>query len=399
MTSYKSFGKVPEGTTQQPTPFELKIEEQKLKDFKDLLRLSPVAKETYETLRDGEEHGGFGVSRGWIEKTKRVWEEEYDWRKEEKHINSFPNFKSNITDDNGDVYNVHFVALFSHKPDAIPIAFFHGWPGSFLEFLPMMDILRTKYTPATLPYHIIVPSLIGFTLSSGPPLNRDWITGDTSRIMHKLLLSLGFGRTGYLAQGGDLGAFVARDLAATYPECKGMHINLMYSTGMSSKYENASLPVTPEEEHGIHRMKDFITTQFSYAYEHGTKPSTISLVLASSPLAHLAWIGEKFLAWSGPSTTPDLNSILTAVTLYWLTDCFPSTIYAYRELMETKFVEKPVGYSYFPYEVAPVPRSWAEQTGNLVWFGKHENGGHFAAVEKPEALWRDVEEFVKVAWK
>lgn len=95
-------------------------------------------------------------------------------RKEEEYINSFPGYKTQIKDDDGGVFDVHFTALFSSNSSAIPIAFFHGWPGSFLEFLPLMDILRKKYTPETLPYHIIVPSLPGFALSSDPPLDRDW---------------------------------------------------------------------------------------------------------------------------------------------------------------------------------------------------------------------------------
>ncbi|CBX99556.1 hypothetical protein IAQ61_005189 [Plenodomus lingam] len=398
MTSQKPFSKVPEGATQQPTPFELHVDEQKLQDMKTLLRLSPVAKETYENLQDDGSHGRFGVSRRWIADAKKVWEEEFDWRKEEEHINSLPNFKTKITDDDGGVFNVHFAALFSSNPKAIPIAFFHGWPGSFLEFIPLMDLVRKKYTPETLPYHIIAPSLPGYALSSDPPLDRDWNTADTSRIMHKMLLSLGFSTSGYLAQGGDIGSFVARELAATYPECKGMHLNFMYMRDITLKASDTDT-LTEQEKHGVQRMTDFRTLNSAYAFEHGTKPSTIGLVLSSSPLAHLAWIGEKFLAWSDPSTTPPLTTILAHVTLYWLTGCYPTSIYTYRETKETKFVQKPVGYSYFPFELAPVPRAWAEKTGNMVFFKAYDKGGHFAALERPEVLWQDVEEFVQVAWK
>ncbi|KAH9870016.1 hypothetical protein J1614_006938 [Plenodomus biglobosus] len=398
MTSQKPFSKVPAGATQQPTPFELHVDEQKLQDFRTLLKLSPVAKETYENLQNEGGHGRLGVSRGWIINAKKVWEEEFDWRKEEEQINSFPNFKTKISDDDGGVFDVHFAALFSANPDAIPLVFFHGWPGSFLEFIPLMDLLRKKYTPETLPYHIIAPSLLGYALSSDPPLDRDWKTADTSRIMHKMLLTLGFGTNGYLVQGGDIGSFISRELAATYPECKGMHLNFMYMRDISSK-SSESDTLTEQEQRGVQRMKDFQQINSAYAMEHGTKPSTIGLVLSSSPLAQLAWIGEKFLAWSDPSTTPSLNTILADVTLYWLTDCYPTSIYFYRESKETKFVDKPVGYSYFPYELAPVPKAWAERTGNMVFFKSHEKGGHFAALETPEVLWQDVEDFVKVAWR
>jgi len=327
----------------------------------------------------------------------------YEWandhrRKEEEHINSFPNFKTNITDDHGRVFDVHFAALFSAKADAIPIAFLHGWPGSFLEFIPLMGLLRKKYTPDTLPYHIIAPSLPGYAFSSGPPLDRDWKVADTSRIMHKLLLTLGFGTNGYLVQGGDIGSFVARELAATYPECKGMHLNFMYMKGIKAQSEPTEV-LTEQEKKGVTRLDEFITLNSAYALEHATKPSTIGIVLASSPIAHLAWIGEKFVAWSDPCTTPSLNTILADITLYWFTGCYPTSIYTYRESNEIKFVDKPVGYSYFPYELAPVPRAWAAKTGQLVFFKNHEKGGHFAALETPETLWDDVEAFVKVAWK
>lgn len=261
-----------------------------------------------------------------------------------------------------------------------------------------MDILRKKYTPETLPYHIIVPSLPGFALSSDPPLEKDWKVADTSRIMHKLLLSLGFGSTGYLVQGGDIGSLVSRNLAATYPECKGMHVNFMFMKNMEANSRPDDI-ISDQEERGIARMKEFMSTGSAYALEHGTKPSTIGLVLASSPIAQLAWIGEKFLAWSDPSTTPLLSTILADVSLYWLTGCYPTSIYTYRELKETLYVDKPTGYSYFPMELAPVPKAWAERTAKLVFFKCHDRGGHFAALEKPEALWADVEEWAKIAWK
>jgi microsomal epoxide hydrolase len=322
----------------------------------------------------------------------------YPRRKEEDHINSFPAFKTSITDDDGKQYSVHFTALFSSKPSAIPIAFYHGWPGSFLEFLPLMSLLREKYTPDTLPYHIIVPSLPGFAISSDPPLDRDWQVADTARIMHKLMLSLGFGATGYLVQGGDIGSLVSRVIAATYAECKGMHLNFMFIAGIMDK-SSPDDDLTQQEKDGVKRLETFMSKGHAYAQMHGTKPSTIGLVLSSSPLAQLAWVGEKFLAWSDPSTIPSLHTIVSDISLYWLTGCFPTSIYTYREMKELLYVNKPVGYSYFPYELAPVPRAWAEKTGRIVSFRSHERGGHFAALERPEALWEDVEEFVGVAWK
>jgi microsomal epoxide hydrolase len=260
-----------------------------------------------------------------------------------------------------------------------------------------MTLLHERYTPESLPYHIIVPSLPGYTLSSDPPLTQDWKVADTARIIHKLLLSLGFGSTGYLAQGGDIGSHVARALAATYAECRGMHLNFMFIAGILDKASPED-EISEQEEKGIERLHKFSSTENAYARMHGTKPSTIGLVLASSPVAQLAWIGEKFLAWSDPATTPSLHTIISDITLYWLTGCFPTSIYTYREVKELLYVDKPIGYSYFPYELAPVPRAWAEKTGKIAFFRSHDKGGHFAALERPEVLLQDVEEFAKLGW-
>ncbi|OSS48545.1 hypothetical protein B5807_07024 [Epicoccum nigrum] len=395
MTSSKTFGIVPASAVQKPTPFELEISEQKLRDFETLLRLSPIANVTYENLRkDGE----FGVTHEWMSETKSYWQQVFDWRKEEDRINALPNFKSQIKDDDGTSFDIHFAGLFSSKPNAIPIAFLHGWPGSFLEFVPLLELLQKKYTPEDLPYHIVIPSLPGFALSSAPPTNKDWTTLDVGRIINKLMVSLGFGTSGYLVQGGDIGALVARVIAARYDECKGMHLNFMLNTGIQDKASDDD-KITEQEKEGLKIMEKFFSKGRAYAHEHGTKPATIGFVMASSPIAQLAWIGEKFLVWSDPRTAPSINTILADITLYWLTDCFPTTIYTYRETKTLDHVSKPSGYSYFPHELCPIPQAWAAKTCDLIFFRSHNKGGHFAALERPETLWADVEEYVKLAWK
>lgn len=201
-----------------------------------------------------------------------------------------PNFKTQIKDDDGSTYDVHFAALFSSKPDAIPIAFLHGWPGSFLEFVPLMELLKEKYTPDDLPYHIIAPSLLGYALSSDPPQDKNWTTIDAARIIQNLMLSLGFGSSGYLVQGGDIGSLVGRVVAARYDECKGMHLNFMLNTGIQDKGSDDDV-ITEQERTGLKRMEKFFTKGRAYAQEHATKPATIGFAMAASPIAQLAWIG------------------------------------------------------------------------------------------------------------
>jgi len=213
--------------------------------------------------------------------------------------------------------------------------------------------------------------------------------------MNKLMVDLGFG-SGYIAQGGDVGSFVSRILAHQYTECKAVHLNML---AVMSPPEDMKLDEV--ELKGIERMQNFRDRGISYALEHGTRPSTIGHVLSSSPLALLAWIGEKFLEWTDDD--PSLDTILESVSLYWFSSAFPRSIYPYRGLFGAAeqpdpYNDKPLGFSYFPLELAPTPKAWIESKGNLVWYRQHEKGGHFAAMERPDALLADVEEFVQQIW-
>jgi microsomal epoxide hydrolase len=139
----------------------------------------------------------------------------------ESRVNNVPNFTLPIKHDGG-IYTIHFMALFSQKPDAIPLLMLHGWPGNFMEFLSIFEILMKKYTPDTLPYHVVVPSLPGYAFSSPPPLDGDFQLQDIAAILHSLMLELGFG-TGFVVQGGDIGSKVSRVMAATYDTVKAAH--------------------------------------------------------------------------------------------------------------------------------------------------------------------------------
>lgn len=223
MSSFEGFDKIPSGAKGKPEPFKLNVSDTELSDFKTLLKLSPVAPETWENKTSTREAGKyFGVTRDWLVNAKQTWLETFDWREHEAYINSFPNFKIPITAGLNEPLSIHFAALFSEKKDATPVIFLHGWPGSHLEFLPMLDLLRTKYTAETLPFHAIVPSLPGYTLSSGPPAGQDFTTMDAARVLNQMMIDLGFG-SGYIAQGGDVGYFLCRQLSVAHDECKAIH--------------------------------------------------------------------------------------------------------------------------------------------------------------------------------
>jgi len=226
--AFKGFGDLP-GTAEASTitNFHIDIPDEDIRRLKQLLNLTHVANANYENSRPV---GGrnLGLRRDWLIEAKHTWENDFDWRRHEAHMNSFPNFKAVIKDDLGD-FSIHFVALFSKKEDAVPLFFFHGWPGNFAEFLHILELLGSRYTPDTLPYHVIVPSLPGYTFSSPPPEDHDFGLTDVARLMDKLAKCLGFGGR-YVVQGGDVGSRVARIMAATYDGCKAIHCK--QSTGL-----------------------------------------------------------------------------------------------------------------------------------------------------------------------
>ncbi|RAH54219.1 epoxide hydrolase [Aspergillus piperis CBS 112811] len=393
------FTKFPSSASISPNPFTVSIPDEQLNDLKTLIRLSKIAPPTYESL---QADGRFGITSEWLTTMREKWLSEFDWRPFEARMNSLPQFTTEI-----EGLTIHFAALFSEREDAVPIALLHGWPGSFVEFYPVLQLFREEYTPETLPFHLIVPSLPGYTFSSGPPLDKDFGLMDIARVVDQLMKDLGFG-SGYIIQGGDIGSFVGRLLGVSFDACKAVHLNLC---AMRAPPEGPSIEsLSAAEKEGVARMEKFMTNGIAYAMEHSTRPSTIGHVLSSSPIALLAWIGEKYLQWVDkplPSET-----ILEMVSLYWLTESFPRAIHTYREttptasapngatmLQKELYIHKPFGFSFFPKDLCPVPRSWIATTGNLVFFRDHAEGGHFAALERPRELKADLTAFVEQVWQ
>jgi microsomal epoxide hydrolase len=279
MTDYST---LPSGATLKPKPYKAHVPEEKLQLLKDLVKISPIAAPTFENTNAGRH---FGMEREWLIKAKEEWTTTFDWRKQEDRINSFPNFIVSVKDDQGIETNIQFLALFSKKKDAIPIAFYHGWPGSILEFLSLLELLKKKYpSPEELPYHVIVPSLPGYAFSSGPPVDQDYSMEQAAMCLDKLMRGLGFSK--YLAQGGDLGSFVSRIQASASDACVGMHLNML---PMGPPENQADLKIDEVEAAAMPRGQQFRDSGSSYALEHGTRTATIGLALTASPIAMLSW--------------------------------------------------------------------------------------------------------------
>ncbi|KAK1675868.1 epoxide hydrolase [Colletotrichum godetiae] len=395
-----AFDTTPRVTMAPSEKFNFHVPDSRIEDFASLLSASKIGSETWYNKHNNKD---FGTTRNWLAEAKDAWLE-LDWRKQEDRINSFPNFNITINDVDAGPTNIHFVGLYSKRSDALPLLFLHGWPGSFLEFLPLLDILKSKYTPETLPYHVIVPSLPNYGLSGGP-IDIELTLETAARLMNELMITLGFD-SGYVAQGGDIGSFLARILSANHPQCKAFHINMLAPSSQDELLTTVN--ITEAEAQHVQRMLNFSATGSSYILEHGLRPSTIGLVLSSSPLAMLAWIGEKFLEWPDSRYPLSLDTILTMVSFYWYTDTFPRSMYPYRALAGAAAAnvlfsvstskEKPFGYSGFPAENILLPKAWAEKAyPNLVFYKRNDKGGHFAALEQPSIFLQNIEEFLAVA--
>jgi pimeloyl-ACP methyl ester carboxylesterase len=200
-------------------PFTLHVSDKDLAEFKQLLQLSKISPATWESLQEDRR---FGITHKWITESRDYWLNKYDWRAKEKHINSLPNYKMEI-----EGVDVHFIGLLSDKIDAAPIVLMHGWPGSFVEFLPIVELVQSKYKPADQPYHVIIASLPGYPLSEGLPTDKDWKTEDSARVIDTLMVNLGFEK--YIAHGGDVGSFVAGLISRNYDWCIGSHGKLTSS--------------------------------------------------------------------------------------------------------------------------------------------------------------------------
>lgn len=210
---------IPHVTPGRPEPYQISIPEDNIENFKTLLQLSKIGPKTwYNEQKDGK----FGISRDWLIDAKDRWLHEFDWRQQEARINSFPNFKISLNNPDHGRIAVHFIGLFSTRLDALPLLFMHGWPGSVIEFLPMLALLRERYTPETLPYHVVVPSLPGYGFSSEIGHEKEFTMGAAAQVMNQLMVDLGF-EEGYVAQGGDIGSMLSLILLKESKECKAAH--------------------------------------------------------------------------------------------------------------------------------------------------------------------------------
>ena len=323
------------------------------------------------------------------------WASSYDWRVHEAHINALPSHFADI-----DGTPVHYLRFDGESPDAFPIVLTNGWPSSFLELTTLARRLASPSHHGGDPagaFTVIVPSLPGFPFSPQRPSLTE--PPQTHDIWHRLMHDeLGFTR--YAAHGGDLGAGITSRLAEAHPEAvAGIH--LMAVAGPVA-YDADSL--TSEEHAYLEALDAWSTNEGGYQHEQSTRPLTLSYGLADSPTGLLAWILEKYRAWS--DCGGDVSSrfgddfLLTQASLYWFTHTISTSMrpyYEYAQQMTRRVerVEVPTAVALFPADLSHPPRSWCERVYDIARYHVMPRGGHFAAHEEPELLAQDIVEFFR----
>jgi epoxide hydrolase len=342
-----------------------------------------------------------GVPLGYLKDLAEYWRTGYDWRAWEAKLNAWPQFTTEI-----DGANVYFIHVRSPEPDSLPLVLTHGWPGSVVEFLdvigPLTDPRAYGGDPADA-FHVVIPAIPGYGFS-GPTHEAGWDSARVARAWAELMRRLGYERYG--AQGGDWGAFVAPELGRAAPEhVVGVHVNAatmgFIPYGPVDDVELATF--TDAEKQRLQRLGNFLSDGNGYFQIQATRPQTLAYALTDSPVGQLAWIAEKFNAWSYPADelpeqAIDRELILTDVMLYWLTGTAGSSAASYYENMHASNWNQqpattPTGVAVFAEDVAI--RRYAERGNNIVHWSEFDRGGHFAALEAPDLLVGDIRAFFR----
>jgi len=331
-----------------------------------------------------------GTSDAVLRDLVHYWRREFDWFEWQERLNRLPHIRAPLVD----LEETHAVVLAGPGSDRVPVLLLHGWPGSFIELLPAAERLATDEDGAGI--DVVIPSLPGFGFSDAP-LAPGMHPGRIAERMHDLMRLLGYER--YVVQGGDWGAIVGARLARAHPEAViGLHLN--FPALVPDEAE------TEEEREARDRSARWRGQESAYGQLQGTKPQTLAYGLTDSPIGQLAWILEKFWAWSDHGDdlwdTFDRDQLLANVTLYWLTGTALSSARTYLEARRERPVfrptdrcEAPTAFTRYPAEPWFTPRSAFERAYRLVRWTEAPRGGHFAAMEQPAWFARDVASFAR----
>ena len=343
----------------------------------------------------------YGSNLDYLKELVEYWRTGFDWRAQERMLNSFSQFKSKV-----DGLNIHFVHEKGKGPNPMPLVITHGWPSTFFEMSKILPLLTDPGSHGGDPgdsFDVVAPSLPGYGFSDRPAERGMQVLKVADMWANLMTENLGYPR--FAAHGGDIGAGVTSRLGYAHAQSMtGIHLT---SITRPTPYLGAgSEPLTAAEQALVDQRERWQQAEGAYAHMHGTKPQTLSYGLNDSPVGLAGWIVEKYRSWS--DCHGDVESrftkdeLLTTVTIYWVTQTIGSSTRMYYEnqrslwtMKQGERVETPTGVALFPQDIARPPKEWAERSFNLHQWTEMTKGGHFAALEEPQMLAEDIRAFFR----
>ena len=365
--------------------FKVSVDESKIDDLYKRIDLTRWPDEV------NDEIWTLGTKKSFLKDAVQYWRNDFDWKIHEKQINDFGSYKFKTKDD----LEIHFIHSKSNSKSSIPILITHGWPGSVQEFFKIIPLLNKDRDG--LSFDVICPSMPGYGFSDKPS-EKGYNSKKIAEINHELMMALGYKK--YVVQGGDWGATVSKWAAELYPkEVLGLHLNLVIA--FPPEKDDPMEGVTEQEQVLLARYAKYLELGSGYFEIQRTKPQTLGYSLNDSPVGLAGWIIEKFHSWTDDEKNKlvvSLEDVLSIVSLYWFSESITSSMRLYNENGREGFtksrVDVPTGCALFKNEIVLPPKAWAEEIYNLIHW-KHYDGGHFAALEKPETLEKDIRLFVQ----
>ncbi|QII04654.1 epoxide hydrolase 1 [Rhodococcoides fascians A25f] len=367
--------------------FEFRASDADLDDLR--ARLKAARLPDAETVSSGTGRWEQGVPLADLVETVDYWHTDYDWRSFEERLDRVGQWRTTI-----DGVGIHFLHRRSARADATPLIMTHGWPGSCVEFVDIVNELADPRDAKAPAFHVVIPSLPGFGCSDKPTATG-WGTEKIASAWVELMHRLGYDR--FLAHGGDWGGVITTILGGRFPEhVIGIHTTLAQPPpGMPTE------ALTPDERRWTEDSENFRRHHCAYAKQQATRPQTIGYSLVDSPVGLLAWILDKFAEWTDTEDSPfeviSRGRLLDNVTLYWLTRSGASSARIYYEshnsLDPDLRVDVPAAITTYPRDIEKNPRPWAQyRFRQIVRWRTPENGGHFPSLEDPTYFVRDLQE-------
>jgi pimeloyl-ACP methyl ester carboxylesterase len=366
-------------------PYRIDVPNAVLDDLKE--RLARTRWPEAETVDDWSQGIPLAYTRG----LAAYWADGYDWRSREAALNRFDHHLTEI-----DGLDIHFIHQRSPHDDALPLLITHGWPGSIAEFQKVIEPLvnPTSGRPEDA-FHIVCPSLPGYGFS-GKPSRTGWGVDKIAQVWDTLMVRLGYDRYG--AQGGDWGAAVTTQIGRNRGHCIAIHLNMPIARPPAG---SGGGDLTEDEQQALAAFAEHRKWGTGYSKQQSTRPQTLGYGLVDSPVGQLAWVVEKFWAWTDcdgqPENVLSRDELLDNVMLYWVTGSGASSARLYWEsfnrFVTDGRVDLPTGVAAFPKEILRTPRRWCEAAYNITRWSTMPRGGHFAAFEQPELFVDDVRAF------